>query len=107
VQCELAHLFAHLGAQLARGNQNQHQRPSGAVLGGVFQLLQQGQGKGGGFAGAGLRRTEHIAPLQGGGNCCGLNGGGGQVAVGADGAQQGRGQTQGSKWHEQVLYREV
>src|SRR3990167_8616847 len=60
----------------------------------LAQQVQQGQGEGGGLAGAGLGTTEQIAPGQHGGNRLGLDGGGGFVTVLAHSLHDGRGQIQ-------------
>ncbi|MCY1377584.1 hypothetical protein D9M69_651670 [compost metagenome] len=93
-----AHRLFDLGGQLAGGREHQgaNRHAAETVLGAfaLAQQVQQGQGEGGGLAGAGLGTTEQIAPGQHGGNRLGLDGGGGFVTVLAHSLHDGRGQIQ-------------
>ena len=63
-------------------------------LRGRHQRLQQRQREGGRLAGAGLRRAQHIAAAQDGGNGLRLDGGRRGIAGLFDGAYEGGNQTQ-------------
>ena len=66
-----------------------------------FQVLQNGQGEGGGFAGAGLSRADDIPSGQGDGNGLGLNRGGLLKTKFFDGLEDGRSQLQRRKSHHE------
>ena len=66
------------------------------------ELVQHGQGEGGGLAGAGLGAAEQVVPGQHGGDRLGLDGGGGFVALLAHGFENGRSQVQFFKIHLRV-----
>ncbi len=68
--------FGHLNGQLARRRQDQRLRFGD----GYIDFLQQGQGEGRCFAGAGLGFTQHIHPGQQGRDAGGLNGRGAFIA---------------------------
>ena len=93
----------HLRSKLARGGQHQGADAGAAkaVLGAARhgQAVQDGQHKGGGFAGAGLGTAQNVLPGQNDGDGLGLDGGGSFVAMGTHGADNGRGQLKVFKVH--------
>jgi hypothetical protein len=71
-------------------------RPRASRLDGLrHQALQHRQHEAGGLAGAGLGAGQQVAALEHGGNGLGLDGGGGVVALFANGAQQRLGPDRG------------
>ena len=102
-----AHRFFHLRSELARGGE--HQGPDARAAKFVLsaaahaQLVQHGQHKGSGFAGAGLGATEQIMAVEHNRDGLGLNGRGGFVALLAHGFKDGRSQVQFFKVHKKAL----
>ena len=93
-----ANRFFHLGGEFAGGGQHQGTDAGAAkfVLRAAAhgQAVQQGQGKSGRLAGAGLGAAEQVVALHDQGDRLCLNGGGGFVTFLAHGLENGRGQVQ-------------
>ena len=81
----------HLNGEFPRGGKNQR---LGAVLSG-YQIVKNGEGKGGGLARAGLRLTDDVHAGQHDGNHLRLNVGGSGVAAFGNGLRQFGTQAQG------------
>jgi hypothetical protein len=81
--------FAHLGGQFARGHQDERAHPPRRGGWRLLQALQQGQGEGGGLAGAGLGRAQDISAMQDGRNGLLLDGRGSRETQLARGADEG------------------
>jgi len=99
----VAHRLFDLSGQFAGGRE--HQSADGFAAKAVFarltqaQLVQQGQGERGGFAGAGLRTCQQVLSGQNGRNRLRLNRRGGFIAELAHGLHDGRSQIQFFKVH--------
>jgi hypothetical protein len=98
-----AHAFLDLRREFARGRQDQGpdgDAPACVALGRHrHQALQHRQHEAGGLAGAGLGAGQQVAALQHGGDGLGLDGGGGVVALLANGAQERLGKTEVREIH--------
>ena len=86
--------FRDLVGQLPGRFQNK-----GAESAGLFQVLKNGQGEGGGFAGAGLGRADQVFAGEGDGNGLSLNWGGFLEAKLLDRLENSGSQLQGGKFH--------
>ncbi len=74
--------FADLGGEFPRGGEDEDAGGFAARAGGIFvQGVQDGEGKGGRFSGAGLGAAEEIAPGEEGRDGLGLDRGGGAVVL--------------------------
>jgi len=98
-----AHRLFHLSRQFTRRGQHQSADAIDPKLVGHAarhaELVQHGQGEGGGFTGAGLRAGQQIVAFEHGWDRLLLNRGGGVVALLAHGFQDGRSQFQFFKVH--------
>ena len=99
----IAHRLFDLSGQFAGGGEDQS--ADGFAANAVFarltqtQLVQHGQGEGGGFASAGLGASQQVLPSQNGGNGLGLDRRGGFVAELTHRLHEGRSQIQFVKVH--------
>ena len=102
----VTHRLFDLSGQFAGGGQDQHAHPGAPVFGhgaaAHGQLVQHGQGEGGGFAGAGLGPSQQILTRQNGRDGLGLDGGWVFVAQLAHGFEDRRGEIQFIKSHKRV-----
>ena len=94
--------IADLQGKLTRGGKDQSAN-TGALGCLRRKILQNGQRKGGSFAGACLRTAQKVAPGQYGGNSPGLNGAGAGVTGLGHGFQNGGLQGKVLKCHEVSL----
>jgi len=84
-----ADAFVNLKGQLAGGRQNEH--PNGAlpwVRRNRHELLEDGQGECGGFAGACLGRSQNVTPFERGRNSLSLDRSGALIALFGQRVQQ-------------------